>query len=424
MPRIRWVLLITWFSMMPAAGSTQTPSPQPDVIAETGASSAAGALEEPAAASGAPEPVKGIGEDEAPSPASEAQKAEEPERVPQAEEDDERRRAPGFQLRQIQVVPRYDIRARPVGRFMTDPDGLIRYSRGKHFDLQYAEVDLAFNFSEGYEDRLSLLYQFSPIKMDAGLAREAHFFNAYGVWKFGVGKPVLRFGQFVIPFGNLTEYETHTTILQNLGGAARSLGERLDRGISIEGSRQGTDYWLAFTQGRSVHGVSFPRVITFRLARDLENAPLGPLRLGFSALTGRLPLLPTFGEMPHDVKPIRTVHKTRFALDGEWDIALEKIRFELVFGKDGGRSANGQFLSVNHPLSYQLNLTLQGDRWEQFDGTSLGAGLGVEYKITDLRRIRMAWEYRQVRRNGFHGMDHQLLTLQYLWEFPTTLFSR
>jgi len=80
-----------------------------------------------------------------------------------------------------------------------------------------------------------------------GRARQMHFSNAYALVNLGIGRPKVKLCQYVVPFGTLAEYDTHGIVLQT--PYARTLGIRLDRGIAVEGSSSGYDYWLSLSGG-------------------------------------------------------------------------------------------------------------------------------------------------------------------------------
>jgi hypothetical protein len=102
--------------------------------------------------------------------------------------------------------------------------------------MMAAELESSATLNDGNRDVLDLAVQwpyYTQMKGVDGRGKAMHFFNAYGIFKLGLGKPNIRIGQFVVPFGNLTYYETHTRPIQSL--FPESLGIRIQRGVSVEG---------------------------------------------------------------------------------------------------------------------------------------------------------------------------------------------
>ncbi|MBI2843577.1 MAG: hypothetical protein HYX78_09265 [Armatimonadetes bacterium] len=266
-----------------------------------------------------------------------------------------------------------------------------------------------------------------------GRGRGMHFGNAYFVFKGKIGKPTVKVGQFVVPFGNLPYYETHTRILQTL--YPYSLGIRIDPGIEIEGFLdKDTEFQLAVTQGNGPFrgDIDGNKVLMARVSRQLQIGD-DDVRIGLSALKGRLPVFSVMadplmegrgaklvqigtGMLVEQDDPEGFADKTRYAVDFEWYKGIDLIRGELVFGNDQGRSANGQWLLFEHPLSYKTSVVAQLARWKQFSGDWKGWAVGLEHKLRDDRIARVAFEQRRANEMGM-GMTMNMLTAQYIIEF-------
>jgi hypothetical protein len=225
-----------------------------------------------------------------------------------------------------------------------------------------------------------------------GRGRSMHFFNAYGVFKFGLGKPNLRFGQFVLPFGNLPYYETHTRPLQSL--FPESLGVRIQRGISLEGFLGKCDYWLA------AMGDDDAREGMARVGRRFD-LPRGTLVAGVSALYGRN--MPRFSsllnplmdeaimEMPVE-HSVSFTDKLRFGLDGELSMGRELFRAELAGGRDSDGATDGQYFQWSHSFTEKDELAGQIARWSQPTGTRFRYGGWYGRKLGRFLTARLWFE--------------------------------
>ncbi|HOF89740.1 MAG TPA: hypothetical protein PLZ36_16805, partial [Armatimonadota bacterium] len=250
--------------------------------------------------------------------------------------------------------------------------------------LMAAEIETTATIANGERDLLDLAVQWPYATEMAGVAgrgKAMHFGNAYGVYKFGLGKPNLRVGQFVAPFGNLPYYETHTRPLQSL--YPNSLGVRIDRGVSLDGFAGDYDYGVAAMGGNGARGDNNDSpVVLGRVARRYD-LPGGALTAGVSALYGtdmpRFSTLvdPVMGEalagMPLSAS-LDFTDKTRVALDAEYSAGPHLWRAELVGGRDSDGGVNGQFLQWNRALSDRDEFTAQAARWEQPGGHRLRVG--------------------------------------------------
>ena len=301
----------------------------------------------------------------------------------------------------VQVKPFLEVGA-PTG--VSTPDA---------FRAMDAEVDMRLSLNHGGQEFAAFALEPVVATEMSGRGRQMHFSNYYGVFNFGVGKPKLRIGQFIVPFGTLAEYDTHLMVLQT--PYARTLGIRMDRGLELDALRAGMDLRLSVTSGdgRGRHDGGYAAVA--RAARDYERGN-DTFRLGLSALHGKnMPVLETMPDplpMGEESAPLEWVSKDRLAADLDWLHGRDNIRAELVAGWDDGRFVNGTWVLFNHPFSYKTDLTVQGDHWRQGSGSVVGVGAELRYRLDDVTDLRIAGEYRQGTTD--EGTRH-LSTLTVAW---------
>ncbi|HCA46967.1 MAG TPA: hypothetical protein DEP45_06245 [Armatimonadetes bacterium] len=308
----------------------------------------------------------------------------------------------------LQVTPRLDIRA-TAG----DHDGL---------DIQQAEVDVVASISDGENELVTLNLQHVLETPMTGRAKDMHFGNLYGVFNLGPGKPALKAGQFVVPFGTLAEFDTHGTPLQT--PYARTLGIRIDQGVGLDGAAGDLDWSAALTTGNGRGRYDGSWALSARAARDFESGQ-DIVRVGASALVGEsMPVFPTNAmSMPMGMDDqVEYRDKWRVALDLDWLRGIDNVRGEFVAGQDDGEFVNGQWLYYEHPFSYDSSLALQGDRWSQPDGTSYGVGVQYHHRLDDWSGVRLAAEKRWADTRGMSEMsmsdsDSEMFTIQYYREW-------
>jgi len=300
-------------------------------------------------------------------------------------------------------------------------------------ELMAGEIESTATISNKDRDVLDLALQFPYLTQMKGIddrGKEMHFGNAYGVYKFGLGKPNLRFGQFVVPFGNLTYYETHTRPLQSL--YPESLGVRIDRGVSLEGMAGNYDYWAAAMNGNGPRGDNNGSpIVVGRVARryDLAN---GTLNAGVSALYGKdMPRFSTLVDPLMDdssmagdmgMPALDFTDKSRLGIDAEYSAGPNLWRAELVAGRDGDGSVNGQFLQWNRAIDDKHEVSLQATRWEQPGGTRVRLGASAERKLDQYSTIRLYAE-RALGHTPMEDRNGTTIGIQYLREFPS-LFGK
>jgi len=311
----------------------------------------------------------------------------------------------GFEIRAVEILPRLDLRAKagqPIAETLR---------------VQQGEIGLRFSLGDSEKEWADFALQGVLETPMTGRARQMHFSNFYTVGNLGVGRPKVKAGQFVVPFGTLAEYDTHTLLLQT--PYARTLGIRLDRGVGLEGFAGEWDYWLSVTSGNGRNRYANGYAVNLRLARDWE---LGDdfVRAGFSYLEGKN--MPSFPTNPMSVpmgmdEMVAFADKRRLAVDVDWLRGIDNIRAELVLGQDNSNWVNGQWLYYNHPFSYETDLTLQADRWRQEDGTSYGLGTEMRHRLDDWSGLRRSYEHRWTHPNIAADLSADLWTLQYYREY-------
>ncbi len=292
-----------------------------------------------------------------------------------------------------------------------------------------AEADVSASFGT----KVDAVVQVPFYTAMRGRGKGMHFGNAYAIFKQEIGKPTLKLGQFVIPFGNLADYETHTRVLQTL--YPYSLGTRIDLGAQVDGFIDAdTEYAVAVTTGNGPYrrDNNGNKVVTARVARRMMVGE-DDLKVGISYLKGKLPVFSLMHDPLMDgndalLLDVETgmmvpqssnegfADNTRYGIDIEYYRGIDLIRAEIVAGNDDGKSVTGYWLQVEHPLSYKTQLIGQAAYWSQAFGHWRNLALGVEHKLQDNKILRFAYENRKATENDM-TMKMNLLTLQYLLEF-------
>ncbi len=303
----------------------------------------------------------------------------------------------GWRVTNVQATGRIDYQLMHMKATEVDP---MRETRG---ELMAAELETTATINNGQRDVLDLALQWPYVTEMAGVdgrGKAMHFGNVYGSYKLGLGKPNIRVGQFVAPFGNLPYYETHTRPLQSL--YPQSLGVRIDRGVSVEGFAGPYDYAVAAMGGNGARSDNDRSpMLTGRVARRFDLDDGGTLTAGVSALYGRemprfSPLVdPLMEEAMMDMPlehSLTFTDKTRVALDAEYSRGPATWRAELVGGRDADGPVNGQFLQWNRALSDRTEVTAQAARWEQPTGNRLRLGASYGYRLNDRTTLRASVE--------------------------------
>ena len=294
--------------------------------------------------------------------------------------------------------------------------------------LMGAEIETMATVSDGVRDVLDLAVQWpyaTGMSGPEGRGRQMHFGNAYAVVKLGLGRPNIRVGQFVVPFGNLTSYETHTRPLQTL--YAHSLGVRIDRGVSVEGMSGAYDWWLALVGGNGPRGDNDGRpAFVARAARRLILPSGARVSIGFSAMSGSsMPRFATgidptmehgdMGMSAHDL--VHFTDKTRLGFDAEVEMGQDVWRAEMVTGRDSDGGVNGQFVQWNRALTAGSEITAQIARWHQPAGTRLALGASIGRQVDRDTMVRLS----AIQARGRVGADRRretMVVLQVAREVP------
>lgn len=280
-------------------------------------------------------------------------------------------------------------------------------------DVMAAEAEVTGTAGEHVEYAVQLPF-YTAMK---GRGKEMHFGNLYAVFRRKLGEPTLKVGQFVVPFGNLPYYETHTRPVQTL--YRYSLGIRLDPGVEVEGFlNQDTEFQLAVTTGNGPFRKdnNANKVITARANRTFELGD-NELRLGVSLLRGKLPVFSLMSDpVMENGRVLEFSDKNRVALDAEYYWGPYLVRAEVVGGDDNGRGAYGHWVQFNYPLSYKTSIDVGTERWSQFSGGLTGYWAGIEHKLTDKRILRLAVQNTRTREGGM-PMKMTMITGQLLLEF-------
>jgi hypothetical protein len=240
-----------------------------------------------------------------------------------------------------------------------------------------------------------------------------HYGNLYAIRKWRLGEPTLKFGQFVVPFGNLTTYDVHNRIIQSL--YRYSLGVRIDGGAEVEGYLPGDSEWqLAVTTGTGPYRWDHAGapLIVGRVSHRFDQGG-NAIKLGLSAADGVLPVF-TVTEEPVSFAGARVlgwIHKRRVAVDAEVERGVDLIRLEGAFGTDDGKAARGMWLGWSRPLNANNTVEAVVETWHQpeGDGGLWGAWLGAEHRLDGARTARLALRWCRAHEAGRPQSELSLL---------------
>lgn len=281
----------------------------------------------------------------------------------------------------------------------------LRYETGSGAEggvhVMATEVNVRLSLNRDGEEFAALALGPNLVTDMTGDGRRMHLGNYYAIFNFGVDNPKLKVGRFVVPFGTLAEYDTHVLVLQT--PYARTLGMRMDTGVEVESTRGGVNRRLSITGGDGRGRLRDSRLVALRLARDFDSGD-DFYRIGASALYGRNMLVLPITAMPlpghgdahdgHAMRPARA-DKARLALDLDWLRGIDNIRAEFVLGFDDDDFVHGQWLSWNHPFSYETDLTVQADQWRGGNGRAYGLGVALHHRLDGFSGVRVAYEPRR-----------------------------
>lgn len=276
----------------------------------------------------------------------------------------------------------------------------------KTFDLPGLVLSPQFTLTGTSGDIFTLAFDIYSGGSMTGPMKDMHYGNAYLVIPTGLGKPTVKLGQQVIPFGQLAEYDTHSQIIQNL--YAKSLGLRIDTGVSVYGIWGDLDYWFMISNGTGPNRMDNDnnKLLSARIAKTVPVG-ISDLRIGLSALHGNLPHYMIGKDVYQDMMgmPMENFKetKTRFALDAELSTGPLLLRGEFVTGtnklntgsgiKEG--TAIGYYTEARYPLNSNAELLAKFDYWRPYwpnPETTTSTGLGVTYFINKNLELQLAAE--------------------------------
>lgn len=228
--------------------------------------------------------------------------------------------------------------------------------------------------------------------------RALRFGELYGFYRFrfpGVTANV-KVGQFVIPFGLASVYDTSLLPIHSLYD--KSLGLRLDIGTMLEGQYGPYHYAASVTDGSGPNRRDYNngRLWAFRLERIVDTE-FGKFQIGGSLLTGRGPVTDFNTELPPSGTSGARQFKdiTRFAGDGQYFLGRLTGRGEIVFGADDTKPVWGWFGEGDYRFLPRWEGVLYTRTWnfavhpQEYSST----GIGLNYRLTDKVVLRGLYEY-------------------------------
>jgi hypothetical protein len=256
----------------------------------------------------------------------------------------------------------------------------------------------------------------------ASRGRGMHYGNLYAVRKWRLGAPTLKFGQFVVPYGNLTTYNVHNKLIQSL--SRYSLGVRIDPGVEAEGYLPGkgdSEWQVAVTSGNGPYRLDRQGMplVTARVSHKFQQQG-NTIQLGLSAAAGSLPVFSVTAEpVSAEGSPVLGwANKRRLGLDAEVEHGMDLFHLEGEVGTDGANTAHGFWLGWTRPIGPKDAIESAVEAWHQPEhkGQLRGAWLGAEHRLDGLRTIRAAlrWAGSSEDRRSHSGLS---LTAQLVRQF-------
>lgn len=307
----------------------------------------------------------------------------------------------------------------------------FRYFSDDHsnsFDLAGVELNPQFTLQGESGDLLTLAFQIYVGGSMHNAMKDMHYGNAYLLIPTGLDKPTLKIGQQVIPFGQLAEYDTHSQIIQTL--YPKTLGLRIDTGVSVFGILGKYDYWLMVSNGNGPNRTDNDddKVLTARIARSFTTAN-SDLRIGLSGLTGVLPYFKPGEDIAQNMhaNPDRnaTETKTRYALDIEYSNGPALFRGELVSGKNRLKigdsvitgDAWGYYGELRYLIVPDFEVIGKYDYWRPNDTSKANftsQAIGFKYNLN--KNLELQFAYERFNNNHVHVMEipaqREAITLQ------------
>lgn len=298
----------------------------------------------------------------------------------------------------------------------------FRYEKGtghhSTFDLMGSEVNVETNLSNTNRDLLTLALQVYVWGSMEGWAKAMHYGNAYAIFPLGIGKPNLKIGQQVVPFGLLADYDTHGQIFQTT--YALALGERIDAGVSAFGILGPLDWWYMVSNGRgpNVMDQDENKVQTARLAIGLENAT-ADMRFGLSLLRG---VLPNFSEDPLKdmmAEPDTFLLKNRIGFDFDLAPTFLTVRAELIGGNQGQitriddvtkHGVLSGYLELRLPVRYGLEAMAQYSFFQPtLDRLDMSSDLAAGISLAPATIKNLNLQVAGIKRDDNHRISYHVI---------------
>ncbi len=233
-------------------------------------------------------------------------------------------------------------------------------------------------------------------------------YQVYLQYKGPLGKWNVRAGQYLLPFGLLTTYDTERLILQGIERS--SLAVRRDTGVMAFGRMSAWDYAASVSDGLSDVRFADSRanpLVTARLAYVQ-----GGSQFGISTLIGGVLRDPAYGQGSGRVQ------ERRFALDATHSFGPLTLRAEGVRGADPGHVVGGGVALADYALTPRLEINTRYASWSGIESYQT-VGAGVTFQIRQGLYFRVADQYYTRKENRKENPDG--FTIQLYYEFSRTL---
>ncbi len=295
------------------------------------------------------------------------------------------------------IYARFDLRLNPAlyARFIENTNNMP-----SSFDIMAAELSLNGNLSHKNRDLLSILTQVHIAGSMHGWARSMHQGMAYVNLNTGIGKPNIKIGQQLIPFGLLAWYDTHGRVFQN--PYVFTIGERIDAGLAFQGLFGPFDWWYMASNGcgPEIMDQDDNKVQIIRIAHTAYGNWYD-FGVGISALRG---ILPTFNEDPLRnmmIEPDSFVMKNRLAIDGQFSNPYFTLIGEFIVGTNGrwstiqevgNQGMIGAYIEMEVPLISGFKIISMFSVWQPDlteNTNKQGLGMGLNYSPIELNNINL-----------------------------------
>jgi hypothetical protein len=278
---------------------------------------------------------------------------------------------------------------------------------GSSFELMSAEGNIEAQVTSATRDIVTALIQVRAGGAMSGWTSGFHFGQAYALLPLGLSLPTIKFGQAVIPFGLLADYDIHTQVVQT--PFARTLGLRLDPGLGVLGVLGQFDYrlWLSNGNGPDMMDNDKGKVVTARVAPRFLLGD-AEMTLGLSGLYGSLPYwsLDSLDEMVEGPRLYKV--KYRLGLDNTTDWGPLTLRLEGVAGRDSALSQPtvvGYYGEARYALTRWLEPMLAYDGFHTSEGSARTLSAGLNFYPPDVSALELQTAYQ---RNYLHTMGQNM----------------